>query len=213
MIASERNQGASAELNEKIAAARAYHAAQQSLMHAIVDEGAAADITHAIDVARVGYAIFSGTKPFDTETSSGVTPDKINATVKFLELLVEIRKSEALIKEWIATAERSDISPLERYIDQALEVSADPRYDIYIVAGESSQQIAEILRRREYARVLDWADLRDDFDSLKVDVKKTDRAFDRIPELAQCRPQRVWCLWGIDQSCPVEIREELDARL
>jgi hypothetical protein len=213
MIASERNQGASAELNEKIAAARTYHSAQQSLMHAIVEESSAADITHAIDVTRVGHAIFSGTKPFDTETSSGATPDKINATVKFLELLVEIRKSETLIKEWLATAERSDISPLERYIDQALEVSADPRYDIYIVAGESSQEIADILRRREYARVLDWSDLRDESDPLKVDVKKTDRAFDRIPELAQCRPQRVWCLWGIDRSCPVEIREELDARL
>jgi len=213
MIASERNQGASAELNEKIAAAKIYHSAQQSLMQVIVDAAPAADVAYALDVARVGQAMFAGTKPFDTQKPSDVTPDKINATVKYLELLVEIRKSEALIKEWLSAADRSDVSPIERYIDQALEVSADPRYDIYIVAGESAGEIVDVLKRREYVRVLRWENLQDEADPSKVDIKKTDRAFDSIPELAQCRPQRVWCLWGIDQSCPVDIREELDARL
>lgn len=213
MIASERNQGASAELNEKIAAARTYHSAQQSLMRAIVDAAPVADVVYALDVARVGHAIFAGTKPFDTQKPSEVTPDKINATVKFLELLVEIRQSETLIKEWLSTADRPEVSPVERYVDQALEVSADPRYDIYIVAGDSAEEIADVLKRRDYARVLRWADLCDEADSSKINIKKTDRAFDGIPELAQCRPQRVWCLWGIDQSCPVDIRDELDARL
>lgn len=213
MIASERNHGASAELNEKIAAARTYHSAQQSLMQVIVDSAPAADVAYALDVARVGQAIFAGTKPFDTQKPSDVTPDKINATVKYLELLVEIRKSEALIKEWLSAADRPDVSPIERYVDQALEVSADPRYDIYIVAGESAGEIVDLLKRREYVRVLCWENLQDDADPFKIDIKKTDRAFDSIPELAQCRPQRVWCLWGIDQSCPVDIREELDARL
>ena len=213
MIASERNQGASAELNEKIAAAKTYHSAQQSLMQVIVDAAPATDVAYALDVARVGQAMFVGTKPFDTQKPSDVTPDKINATVKYLELLVEIRKSEALIKEWLSAADRPDVSPIERYIDQALEVSADPRYDIYIVAGESAGEIVDVLKRREYVRVLRWENLQDEADPSKVDIKKTDRAFDSIPELAQCRPQRVWCLWGIDQSCPVDIREELDARL
>ena len=84
MIASERNQGASAELNEKIAAAKIYHSAQQSLMQVIVDAAPATDVAYALDVARVGQAMFAGTKPFDTQKPSDVTPDKINATVKYL---------------------------------------------------------------------------------------------------------------------------------
>lgn len=213
MIASERNQGASAELNEKIAAARTYHTAQQALMLAIVEEKSDPEIAHSLDVVRTGRAIFAGTRPFDNKDETTVTPDKIQATVKFLELLVEIRQSETLIKEWLSTAERPTVSVIERYVDKALEVSADPRYDIYIVAGESAGEIVDILKRREYARVLRWESLQDEADPSKIDIKKTDRAFDSIPELAQCRPQRVWCLWGIDQSCPVDIRDELDARL
>jgi hypothetical protein len=205
--------GASADLNEKMAAARAYHAAQGALMHAIVESDSAKVIAHGIDVVRVGHAMFHGTRPFDTKADASVSLGTINATVKFLELLVEIRKGEKLIMEWLRMEERQGVSEVERYIDRALEVSADPRYDIFIVAGTQADEMAEVLERREYARIVRWADLHVEGDDGVVDPQRTDLSYVKIPELIQCRPQRVWCLWGTDQQCPQSIKESLDARL
>ncbi len=205
--------GASADLNEKMAAARVYRAAQDALMHAIVGGESAKVVSHGIDVVRVGHAMFHGTRPFDTKADASVSLGTINATVKFVELLVEIRKSERLILEWLNVEERPEVSEVERYIDRALEVSADPRFDIFIVAGPQTDDMIDILQRREYARIVRWSDLHIEGDESTVDPQRTDLTFVKIPDLVQCRPQRVWCLWGVDQHCPQTIKEALDARL
>jgi len=206
---------ASAALNEKLAAARAHHGAQNGLMQLIVDEADETAIRHQLGVLRVARAMFHGTRPFDQQDARDVAPEAVQATLQFVELLVAIRNNEQLIVEWLRTAERPSLTPIERYVDHALEVSADPRYDIYVVAGSEVEAIEAALRERDCARILRWTDLRDE--SLEgeeiADVRKTDKALSEIPELTECRPQRVWCLWGVDAHCPMPIREALDARL
>lgn len=212
---SEYLKSASAALNEKLAAARAHHGAQNSLMQLIVDEADETAIRHQLGVLRVARAMFHGTRPFDQQDARDVAPEAVQATLQFVELLVAIRNNEQLIIEWLRTAERPSLTPIERYVDHAIEVSADPRYDIYVVAGPETEAIETALRERDCARILRWTDLRDE--SLEgeelPDVRKTDKALGQLPELTECRPQRVWCLWGVDAHCPMPIREALDARL
>jgi len=207
---------ASAALNEKLAAARAYHGAQSALMQLIVDGADDKEVGHQLVVLRTARAMFQGTKPFDQQSDpKDVDRGAIHATLAFVELLVAIRSNEQLILEWLQTAERSSLTPIAQYVDTALEVSADPRYDIYVVAGEQAEEIADALRERECIRILRWDELRDEAaeDPDTIDVRKTDHALTQLPELSVCRPQRVWCLWGIEVHCPMSIREALDARL
>jgi len=205
----------SAALNEKLAAARAYQSAQTGLMTLIVEEADEASLCHQLGVLRVARAMFQNTQSFsdgDAPTADGAS---IQATLQFVELLVDIRNNDQLILEWLKSAERPALTEIERYVDRALEISADPRYDIYVVAGESTSDIIAALQQRNCSRILEWAAIRDE--SIEgdgaIDVRKTDQVLAAIPELTLCRPQRVWCLWGTDTHCPMSIREALDARL
>ena len=54
----------SAALNEKLAAARAYQAAQKGLMTFIVDEADEATLCHHMGVLRVARAMFNNTQAF-----------------------------------------------------------------------------------------------------------------------------------------------------
>jgi len=205
----------SAALNEKLAAARAYQSAQTGLMTLIVEEADEASLCHQLGVLRVARAMFQNTQSFsdgDAPTADGAS---IQATLQFVELLVDIRNNDQLILEWLKSAERPALTDIERYVDRALEISADPRYDIYVVAGESTSDIIAALQQRNCSRILEWAAIRDE--SIEgdgaIDVRKTDQVLAAIPELTLCRPQRVWCLWGPEAHCPMSIREALDARL
>ncbi len=211
----------SAALNEKLAAARAYQAAQKGLMTLIVDEADEATLCHHMGVLRVARAMFNNTQAFsdgDAPTADGAS---IQATLQFVELLVDIRNNDQLILEWLQSAERPALTDIERYVDRALEISADPRYDIYVVAGEAASDIVAALQQRNCSRILEWtairADAEEGVEAIEgddaIDVRKTDQALAAIPELTVCRPQRVWCLWGPEAHCPMSIREALDARL
>ncbi|MEY4848653.1 MAG: hypothetical protein RLZZ36_1766, partial [Pseudomonadota bacterium] len=211
----------SAALNEKLAAARAYQAAQKGLMTLIVDEADEATLCHHMGVLRVARAMFNNTQAFsdgDAPTADGAS---IQATLQFVELLVDIRNNDQLILEWLQSAERPALTDIERYVDRALEISADPRYDIYVVAGEAASDIVAALQQRNCSRILEWTAIRaeaeEGVEAIEgddaIDVRKTDQALAAIPELTVCRPQRVWCLWGPEAHCPMSIREALDARL
>ncbi|MFZ9479786.1 MAG: hypothetical protein ACO29T_12845, partial [Steroidobacteraceae bacterium] len=198
----------SAALNEKLAAARAYQSAQTGLMTLIVEEADEASLCHQLGVLRVARAMFQNTQSFsdgDAPTADGAS---IQATLQFVELLVDIRNNDQLILEWLKSAERPALTEIERYVDRALEISADPRYDIYVVAGESTSDIIAALQQRNCSRILEWAAIRDE--SIEgdgaIDVRKTDQVLAAIPELTLCRPQRVWCLWGPEAHCPMSIR-------
>jgi hypothetical protein len=217
----------SAALNERLAAARAYQAAQKGLMTLIVEESDEATVCHQIGVLRVARAMFHNTEPFREGEEPMADAASIQATLQFVELLADTRANDQLILEWLATAERPALTDIERYVDRALEISADPRYDIYVVAGDMASDIIAALQQRNCARILDWAAIRADAvegeHSIEaeliveaeeaIDVRKAERALAAIPEITVCRPQRVWCLWGPEAHCPMSIREALDARL
>jgi hypothetical protein len=201
------------DLNEKLAAARGYGYAQQALMEAIVEGRASHVITHGLDVMRTSGAIFNSTNPMGTRFEEDLTPRLIEDTAEFLRLFAVIKQTEKLIGDWLATSEREGVPTVIHYVDRALGIDADPRHDIFVVAGEEATTVAATLRDRGYVRVLEWAGLMRDDDASQLDVGRTDAVLESIQNLSICRPGRVWLLWGPGAQCPESAKSALDERL
>ena len=201
------------DMTEKLAAARGYGYAQQALMQAIVDGRPPHVISHGLDVTRVASAIFNSTNPTATRFEEDLTPRLIEDTAEFLRLFTAIKQTEKLIGDWLTTTEREGVPPIIQYVDQALGIDADPRHDIFVVAGEEGTTVSSVLRDRGYARVFEWSGLCRADDPTQVDVGRTDAALESIHDLSVCRPGRVWLLWGPGASCPESAKAVLDERL
>lgn len=201
------------DLIEKLAAARSYGYAQQALMQAIVDERPAHVVTHGLDVVRIAGSVFAGTNPAATRFEADLTPKIIEDTAEFLNLYTVIKQTEKLIGDWLQSAVRSDVPEVIQYVDRALGVAADPRHDIFLVAGDESELVGQVLRDRGYVRVLEWAGLCQSSDSSQLDIGRTDAALASIRDLEVCRPGRVWLLWGPGAECPEATKAVLDERL
>lgn len=204
-----------AELNEKLAAARSYHQAQAAFMNTVVNEQSKSEIMAGLYDLRVNSSVFYKTPALRQAASDAVTPAEMTATVDLLELMVEIQESEQIIKDWILSATRPDLSEIDLYVDRALEVSADPRHDLFLHSGEFSAEIRAALQERGCSRIIDWTEvsLTTSEGRSEVDIKKMDACLRKIGDLTQCPPQRVWCLWGPETICPIDIRQVLDERL
>lgn len=202
-----------ADLNEKLAAARNYGYAQQALMQAIVDDCPVHVVNHGLDVMRVAAAIFEGTNPAATRLEKDLTPGLIEQTAEFLGLYAVVTQTEKLISEWLHTTDRKDVPMIVQHADRALGVAADPRYDLFVVAGQDASTVIAALRDRGYARVIEWAALCQAGDQDRLDEGHADAALAQISDLVACRPGRVWLLWGAGAKCPEAARSALDERL
>jgi hypothetical protein len=200
-------------LNEKLAAARLHAQAQQALLQVIVDERPAHVIAHGLDVARTTAAMLAATNPMASRNEDDPSAQFIQDTAELLGLLEAIKQSESLIREWLQMPGRDDVSPVMQHLEQTLGLEADPRYDIFVVAGAHGAAMAVELQDRQYARVLQWSGLCSTQDPSVLDASRVDLALESIPELSQCRPRRLWLLWGPDASCPESIKTLLDERL
>jgi hypothetical protein len=201
------------DLNEKLAAARGYGYAQQALMQAIVDGRPSHVVTHGLDVVRTTGAMLNSTNPMATRFEEDLTPRLIEDTAEFLRLLAVIKQTEKLIGDWLASSEREGVPTVIHYVDRALGIDADPRHDIFVVAGDEATMVAATLRDRGYVRVLEWSGLARDDDSSQLDIARTDAALESIHDLSICRPGRVWLLWGPGAQCPESAKSALDERM
>lgn len=202
-----------AALNEKLSAARLYAQALQALLQVIVDERPAHIIAHGLDVARTAAAIFDATNPLATRAEEDPSAQFIQDTAELLGLLEAIKQTEALVLEWLQMSAREDVSPVAQYLEQTLKLEADPRHDIFVVAGGHETEIAIELQSRQYTRVLQWSGLCSTQDPSALDVSRVDLALESLPELSQCRPRRLWLLWGPEASCPESFKALFDERL
>jgi hypothetical protein len=202
-----------AALNEKLSAARLYAQAQQALLQVIVDERPAHVIAHGLDVARTTAAMLAATNPMASRSEDDPSPQFIQDTAELLGLLEAIKQAEALILEWLQMPGRDDVSPVMQHLEQTLGLDADPRHDVFVAAGKHATDIAAELQSRQYARVLQWAGLCSTQDPSVLDASRVDLALEAIPELSQCRPRRLWLLWGPEASCPDSFKTLFDERL
>jgi hypothetical protein len=202
-----------AALNEKLSAARLYAQAQQALLQVIVDERPAHVIAHGLDVARTTAAMLATTNPMASSAEGDPSAQFIQDTAELLGLLEAIKQAEALIIEWLQMPDRGYVSPVMQHLEQTLGLEADPRHDIFVAAGTHAAAIATELQSRQYARVLQWSGLCSTQDPSILDVSRVDLALEAIPELSQCRPRRLWLLWGPEASCPDAFKALFDERL
>ena len=202
-------------LAEALVAAKAYFGAQQRLMELIVEQSSELDIRDALTGLRIASAVYETSRAFDSRQEPGLGSDSIQTTLQFVELIARIRANERLLVEWLNSADFQASSVTERYVDQTLAISADPRFDLFVVSGEQSSAMIEALQRRGCARILDWFALCDETTGLadRVDIKKADVVLAAIADIAKCPPQRIWCLWGEGAQCPVGIIESLHERV
>lgn len=200
-------------LNERLAAARLYAQAQQSLLQVIVDERPAHVIAHGFDVARTTAAMLAATNPMTSHTEDEPSAQFIHDTAELLGLLEAVKQTEALVQEWLEMTTRDDLPPVIQHLERTLGLEADPRHDIFVVAGEHASAMAAELQGRQYARVLQWSGLCSTKDPSVLDASRVDLALESLPELSQCRPRRLWLLWGPEANCPESIRTLLDERL
>jgi len=202
-----------AALNEKLSAARLYAQAQQALLQVIVDERPAHIIAHGLDVARTTAAMLGATNPMAQRTEDDPSAEFIQDTAELLGLLEVTKQAEGLILEWLQTSTPQDGSEVVQYLEQTFGLEADPRHDIFVAGGEYETEIAAELQSRQYARVLQWSGLCSTQDSSVFDVSRVDLALESLPELAQCRPRRLWLLWGPEASCPDSFKTQFDERM
>ena len=202
-------------LAEALAAAKAYFGAQQRLMELIVDQSSERDVQDALTGLRIARAVYETSRAFDSQQEPGLGSDSIRTTLEFVELVARIRANERLLVEWLNSSDFQVSSSTERYVEQTLAISADPRFDLFVVAGEQSSAMIEALQQRGCARILAWSALCDETaDSTDcIDIKKADLVLAAMTDIAKCPPQRIWCLWGEGAQCPARILESLHERV
>lgn len=202
-------------LTEALVAAKAYFDTQQQLMALIVDQSDADTIQHALTDLRIARAVYETSRAFDSQQEKGLGSDSIQATLQFVELIARIRANERLLLEWLHSPDYRASSSTEHYVDRTIEFAADPRFDLFVVAGDQSNDVIAALQRRGCRRVFAWHDLREETieTSAGIDVKRADLALAATADISKCPPQRIWCLWGEGETCPVGIIESLHERV
>lgn len=202
-------------LTEAIASAEAYFSCQQHLMQLIVEQADECLVLQCLTSLRIARAVYETTRAFDSPHDKGVGSSAIQTTLRFVEIVARIRANERLLLEWVASPDYQAASSAERYVDQTLGIYADPRFDLFVVAGPGSGVVVDALQRRDCNRILRWDELRDaSSDTLeRVDIKIADLVLAQLPDLSRCPPQRIWCLWGEGETCPASILESLHERL